>query len=135
MADSTVKLHNIKAVFLVDDIVKSAEYYRDVLGFCFNRYWGEPPCFCMLMRDEVEIFLSAPETPGEKTMRPNGSRGVWDAYIRVSDADALFAELRLKGANVVRKPETAFYQMREFEVEDINGYRLCFAHDTSEAPA
>jgi len=35
---------------------KSAEYYRDVLGFSFNRYWGEPPCFVMLERDGVQLF-------------------------------------------------------------------------------
>jgi catechol 2,3-dioxygenase-like lactoylglutathione lyase family enzyme len=33
--------------FVVDDVVKSAEYYRDVLGFSFNRYWGHPKqTFC-----------------------------------------------------------------------------------------
>lgn len=64
-------------------------------------------------------------------MRPNGQRGVWDAYIRVDNADTFCEELRAKGAKIVREPETAFYQMREFDVEDINGYRLCFAHDTS----
>jgi len=123
------KLMRIHPVFLVDDIVKSAEYYRDVLGFCFDRYWGEPPCFCMLARSGMEIFLSGPEKPGEKIMRPNGQRGVWDAYIGVDNADALFEELRAKGARIVREPETEFYGMREFEVEDINGYRLCFGQD------
>lgn len=63
-AKVAMKLHAIHPVFLVDDIVKSAEYYRDVLGFTFNRYWGEPPCFCMVARGAIEIFLSGPETPG-----------------------------------------------------------------------
>ncbi len=129
--NTEVKLRNIHPVFLVDDIVKSAEYYRDVLGFCFDRYWGEPPCFCMLSRGVIEVFLSGPEKEGEKIMRPNGLRGVWDAYIRVDNADALCEELRARGARIVREPETAFYGMREFEVEDVNGYRLCFAHDVA----
>jgi hypothetical protein len=85
----------------------------------------------MVARDDIEIFLSGPQTPGEKIMRPNGLRSVWDAYIRVTDADRLHEHLRAKGAEIVRAPETAIYQMREFEIEDINGYRLCFAHDTS----
>lgn len=128
---TAIRLRNIHPVFLVDDIVKSAEYYRDVLGFTFDRYWGEPPCFCMVGRGVIQIFLSGPEKPGEKIMRPNGPRGVWDAYVRVDNADSLCAEFRSKGARIVREPETAVYQMREFEVEDINGYRLCFAHDTT----
>ena len=136
MAESSVvvRMQRIHPVFLVDDIVKSAEWYRDVLGFCFDRYWGEPPCFCMLARGAVEIFLSGPEKPGEKIMRPNGLRGVWDAYIGVDNADALCEEFRGRGAKIAREPETAFYGMREFEVEDVNGYRLCFAHDVSGEP-
>lgn len=136
MGNSAVKLTNIHPVFLVDDIVKSAEWYRDVLGFTFDCYWGEPPCFVMLARGEVEIFLSGPECPGEKIMRPNRSRTeAWDAYIRVSDALALLAEFKGKGAKIVRGPEDAFYDMREFEVEDVNGYALCFAQNVSGLPA
>jgi hypothetical protein len=42
------KLLGISASFIVDDVVKMAEYFRDVLGFSFNRYWGEPPCFVIV---------------------------------------------------------------------------------------
>lgn len=126
------RLTHIVPVFLVDDIVKSAEWYRDVLDFRFERYWGEPPCFCMLCRGDVEIFLSGPERPGEKIMRPNRSHTeAWDAYIRVSDADSLCEEFRAKGATIAREPCNTFYQMREFEVEDVNGYCLCFGQDIS----
>jgi len=131
-APQPVRFTHICPVFLVDDIVKSAEYYRDVLGFQFERYWGEPPCFCMVRRGETEIFLSGPEQPGGKQMRPNRSHTeAWDAYFRVSDARALCAEFRSKGANIVREPCDTFYEMREFEVEDCNGYALCFGQDIS----
>lgn len=126
------RMTHICPVFLVDDIVKSAEYYRDVLGFKFDRYWGEPPCFCMLCRGGVEIFMSGPEKPGTKQMRANRSHTeAWDAYIRVSDAEGLCAEFRAKGAKIVRDPCDTCYEMREFEVEDINGYALCFGQDIS----
>lgn len=119
-------------VFLVDDIVKSAEWYRDVLGFKFNRYWGEPPCFVMLARGPVEVFLSGPEEPGQKIMRPNRSHThAWDAYLRVDNVEALYQEYKGKGVKIVRGPESTSYQMREFEVEDINGYALCFGQDVS----
>jgi hypothetical protein len=38
---------DIAPVFLVKDVVKSAEYYRDFLGFLFDRYWGDPPDFVL----------------------------------------------------------------------------------------
>src|SRR5713226_2847870 len=120
-------------VFLVDDIVKSAEWYRDVLGFTFDRYWGEPPCFCMVAREDVEIFLSGPEEPGQKIMRPNRSHtAAWDVYIRVRNLEELHQEFKAKGAKIVRAPDDTFYEMREFEVEDINGYARCFGMDISK---
>lgn len=127
------RLKGIHPVFLVPDVVKAAEFYGDVLGFRFHRYWGEPPCFCIVFRDQVEIFLSQPEA-AEANIRKNGAGGAWDIYIDVDNADALHAELLAKGVKVLRSPCDTVYQMREFEVEDSNGYRLCFAHDTSCRP-
>jgi uncharacterized glyoxalase superfamily protein PhnB len=129
----TIAFHGIHPIFLVTDVVKTAEWYRDVLGFQFDRFWGEPPCFCMVRRDNVEVFLKGPECPGETvTIRTNRQhKGIWDAYINVSNADKLYAELKARGATIIREPEDQVYMQREFEVEDINGYGLCFAQDTS----
>src|SRR5260370_41719752 len=112
------KLLGISPSFLVDDVVKTAEYDRDVLGFSFNRYWGEPPCFVILGRDSVEIFLSS--TGAQDLARPNRKAHpevVWDAYVRVADVEALRDELAARGANVIRGPESTFYHTREIEVE------------------
>lgn len=128
------RLKQSHPIFLVKDVVKSAEYYRDVLGFRFDRYWGEPPCFCIVWRDAVEIFLKQPECPEQAAIQPNGSGGAWDAYINVDSADALFEELRAKGATIVREPDDTVYEMREFEVRDPDGHLLCFAHDISRKP-
>ena len=118
--------------FIVDDVVKSAEYYRDVLGFSFHRYWGEPPCFVIVARDGVEFFLSSSGAKG--LARPNHVAHpdfAWDAYVRCRDVDALYRECQAAGAEIVRKAEVAFYEMKEFELKDLNGYILCFAEDTS----
>jgi len=130
--DTPRNLFALCACFLVNDIVKSAEYYRDVLGFSFERYWGEPPCFGMLHRDRIEFFFSSkgPNAP----VRPNRLAHpdfTWDAYVRCRDLDALYQEFKSKGAEIIREPEVAFYQMKEFEVKDCNGYTLCFAQDVS----
>lgn len=125
------KLKGISPSFLVDDVVKSAEFYRDVLGFTFNRYWGEPPCFVIVVRDYAEISLGNPGVPG--LMRPNRKahpETAWDAYIWVEDVEALHRELTAKGAKILRGPESTFYNTREIEVEDCNGYVLCFGQDT-----
>jgi catechol 2,3-dioxygenase-like lactoylglutathione lyase family enzyme len=127
------KFKGISPSFLVDDVVKSAEFYRDVLGFSFDRFWGEPPCFVIVGRDHAEISLSNPGRTG--LTHPNRKahpEATWDAYIWVTDVEALHREFRAKGAKIIRGPVTTFYKMREIEVEDCNGYVICFGQETSE---
>ena len=38
-------------VLLVKDVVASANYFRDKLGFSYDKIWGDPPDFCMVARD------------------------------------------------------------------------------------
>jgi predicted enzyme related to lactoylglutathione lyase len=121
---------SVSPCLLVDDVVKSAEYYRDVLGFHFDRYWGEPPCFVILLRDSIEISLSNPG--GSGFVRPNRKvhrDAPWDTYVWVNDLSTLHQELQSKGAKVIRGPEETFYHAREIEVEDCNGYVLCFGQN------
>jgi hypothetical protein len=62
---------NIAPYFIVDDVVSSANYYRDKLGFQYKRFWGEPPCFCMVCRSGIVIMLKQLEKTG--VMRPTES--------------------------------------------------------------
>jgi len=50
-------LTNIAPQFVVLDVVKTAEYYRDVLGFTILGYFLDPPVFAMVARNEVEIHF------------------------------------------------------------------------------
>lgn len=114
--------------FIVDDVVATANYYRDKLGFSYERIWGEPPCFTMVMRNGAIIMLSQLEKSG--AMRPNRlvdpHGGTWDAYIWVDDADALLAEFEAKGVTIARGICDQPYECREFDIHDCNGYTICF---------
>jgi len=120
----------IAPYFFVDDVVKTANDYRDQLGFEYERFWGEPPAFCMVYRRGVVIMLAQLEQKGgvrpNRLVDPEG--GAWDAYVWVDDADTLHAEYRAKGVKIVRELCDQEYGCRDFEVEDRNGYRLCFGH-------
>jgi len=121
----------IAPYFMVDDVVVSANYYRDKLGFTYERFWGEPPRFCMVRRSGITIMLS--QHDGAAPMRPNRlaepSGDAWDAYVWVDDADALYAEFKGKGVKIAREICDQEYGCRDFDVEDCNGYRLCFGAD------
>ena len=42
------RMQRINPCFLVDDVFASAEHYRDVPGFSFDRFVGEPPALVMV---------------------------------------------------------------------------------------
>jgi predicted enzyme related to lactoylglutathione lyase len=133
MADNTVDRPRwtIAPYFIVDDVVTTANYYRDKLGFQYDRFWGEPPCFCMVGRNGVVIMLKQLDSRG--AMRPNRLVDVegesWDAYIWIDNADVLIREFKAKGVKITRDICDQPYGCRDFDVEDCNGYRLCFGHD------
>ena len=118
--------------FFVGDVVIAANFYRDKLGFHYERFWGDPPCFCMVKRSGIVIMLSQLDNPG--SLRPNRLADpdgeAWDAYVWVDDADKLYAEFRAKGVKVARDICDQPYGCRDFDIEDCNGYRLCFGHDS-----
>ena len=58
------KILGVAPYLLVEDVKKSAEWYRDHLGFDFVQLWGEPPCFVMVERDGITIMLKS--VPGKK---------------------------------------------------------------------
>ena len=116
---------SIAPYFFVPDVVAAANDYRDTLGFSYERFWGEPPAFCMVKRGGIIIMLSQVEDTSH--VRPNSvADGAWDAYIWIDDADALHAEFAANGANIARGLCDQEYGCRDFDVIDCNGYRLCF---------
>ena len=53
----------------------------------------------------------------------------WDACIWVENADVLYAEYRGNGVTIVHHICDQPCGCRGFDIEDLNGYRLCFGHD------
>jgi predicted enzyme related to lactoylglutathione lyase len=123
---------SVAPYFIVDDVVVTANFYRDRLGFHYERFWGDPPRFCMVQRSGIVIMLNQFETPGSsrpnRQADPNGE--AWDAYVWVDNADALCAEFKAKGVKIARDICNQPYGCRDFDLEDCNGYRLCFGHNT-----
>jgi catechol 2,3-dioxygenase-like lactoylglutathione lyase family enzyme len=112
---------------LVDDVVKSGEYWRDVLGFRLGRYFGDPPGFTIMQRNTARVMLrqvpaaARPAAISNTTKMPHAL----DLYIWVSDVAALAAELAGRGADIVNPPELEDGR-KEMLVRDFNGYLICF---------
>jgi hypothetical protein len=117
------KLCNSTTVFLVGNIEPTMEWYKR-LGFEPDYY---PPGFAILRRDDIEIFLqqqpgyTAPDDPGRR------ERHAWNLYIITNDVRVLFEEYSSSRVKVSRQICAQDYGMMEFDVMDLNGYRLVFA--------
>ena len=126
MSADTQQFFTTNPYFLVSDVFASAEHYRDVFGFTFDQFWGEPPQFVILMRGQVQLMLH--QATGDAGVSPNGKHlhGAYDACFYVQDVDALHAEYSAKGADLLGSPKDEAHGCREFLARDPDGYALCF---------
>jgi uncharacterized glyoxalase superfamily protein PhnB len=125
-----MKLAKLTPMLWVKDLDASVRFYVDVLGFaCVNHVEN----WAALQRDDIEIMLSLPnEHSTIDRILFSGS-----FYFRVEDVDEWWENLKGK-TKVVYPIENFFYGMREFAIEDNNGYCLQFGQeieDSAQIPA
>ncbi len=129
-----MKLKSQANCFIVDNVEETKNYYVQKLGFQVD-WIGDPPLFAILSRDGVTVMIRQLKEPNLK--RPNNipytqagwdAKGVfaWDSYIWLEDVDSLYQEYLNNGVNIIRNLELTDYGNRDFEIEDNNGYILCF---------
>ena len=112
--------------FLVDDLSEAIGYYRDRLGFESDFVYES--FYASVSRDGFSIHLKcAPKTVADRTHRKQNEH--LDAYVGVRGIEALFDELKSKGAHIIRSLEERPWGCRDFYVEDLDGYLLCFSEE------
>ena len=127
-SDVVAKINGIAPQFLVDDLNEAIAYYRDALGF--NVDFVYESVYAGVSRDGASIHLKqAPKTVSDRSHRKKNDH--LDAYIDVSNVDELFADLTSRNARVTKGLENQPWQCRDFWVEDIDGYILCFSEGTA----
>jgi catechol 2,3-dioxygenase-like lactoylglutathione lyase family enzyme len=122
-----VQITSAAPALLVADVFKTAEYYRDVLGFWFDRIDGKPPSFAILNRDGARLMFRQPREgappPSNETVIPDFP----DVFLYVDDVEALAAELRARSADIIHGPtDRPIWNGKELAVRDCNGRVLCF---------
>jgi catechol 2,3-dioxygenase-like lactoylglutathione lyase family enzyme len=94
-------------IFRVARLAASLEYYVTVLGFIID--WEERG-IASISRDRCCLFLCQGD---------QGHPGAW-TWIGVGDADAVYEQLRAKGARIRHVP-TNYHWALELQVEDLDG--------------
>ena len=93
------RLTGSSAVLLVSDIARAVEFWRDRLGFACETY-GEPADFASASRDDATVLLALCADPAAIVPNWKVVDKIWNVYIRVDDADAIYAELQERGAPI-----------------------------------
>jgi hypothetical protein len=110
----------------VPDVVKTAEFYRDKLGFELLGFFADPPVYAMVRRDSAEIHFGKADDDriqvNETVRKGLGS----DAYIFVSAVNALYEEYVGRGVEITEGPIKRIYDCTEITVKDCNGFQLVF---------
>lgn len=102
----------------VPDVLAAVEFYTEKLGFTLAFTWGEPVTMAGVSLGEAKIFLQA------GTANPAGCY----LYFMVGDADALHTCYKENGVTIAVAPEDRQYGLRDFRIQDLNGYQLSFGH-------
>ena len=128
-----MKLTDVTPNLIVADIDRSTAFYRDVLAFSVVTSVPDaaPFVFVWMQRDGVNVFLNAPDgTHVPQLARPvPGTAALFmthEAETAAAGVDALFEQVR-SSARVIMPLVTQFYGMREFGIEDPDGYIIFFA--------
>lgn len=106
-------------ILRVENMPATVRHYVDVLGF-ENANWGNDD-FTSVNRDRAGIYLCRGD---------QGHRGSW-VWVGVEDAEALFQELKAKGAKI-RQPPRNYPWALEFHIEDLDGNVLRVASEPKE---
>ncbi len=126
-----MKFSDVTPNLIVTDIDRSIAFYRDVLGFSVVTTVPDsaPFVFAWMQRDDVSVFLntagSVKETMPDLAARSVGGTNTMFMIVEAGTPgegiDALFELVKSK-ARVVMPLKDQFYGMREFGIEDPDGY-------------
>ena len=118
------QLTALTPVLIVAGLAQTIQYYQETLGFQKDWEYGDPVFYASVSREGIAFHLRHVDAP-LPPVRHTGIDTI-DFYLTVSDMDLIYAELLGRGANVVYGPAKQDYGMKEFYIEDCNGYRLGF---------
>lgn len=112
----------MRFVIAVQDLQKSAAFYRDVLGFSIHAI--PDPGFLFYTAGECTIFAGL--CPDAMPPAELGDHSYF-AYLEIDDIESFFDSVRAKGATISKPMRNEPWGMREFGVVTADGHRIMFA--------
>jgi uncharacterized glyoxalase superfamily protein PhnB len=137
----------LAVMFTSKDMKRAVAFYRDKLGFDLETCWPDEanPQWANMVLDKQSIMLGAMMTPDAAAKMCGDDAGAAKymqtlaqeleknrpgvgvvTYVMVPDVDAYHARLSKNGIAGLSQPKSQFYGIRDFGLEDPDGYRLLF---------
>jgi uncharacterized glyoxalase superfamily protein PhnB len=126
----------ISPTLAVRDMRQTIQFYRDSLGFKMGMAFpdADNPEYADLSKDGMVIMLVPAQNVGIGDEEELGT-GV-NLYMQIDgDIDEYYNELKTKGIRIVTDIKDEPFGIRDFTVEDINGYKLTFNQVSKAAKA
>jgi uncharacterized glyoxalase superfamily protein PhnB len=117
----------ISPTLAVKNMKQAIQFYRDSLGFKMGMAFpdADNPEYADLSKDGMVVMLVPAQNVGIGAEEKLGA-GV-NLYMQIDgDIDEYYTELRNKGVKVIVDIKDEPFGIRDFTIEDINGYKLTF---------
>jgi len=129
------EITGIAPFFIVKDVPAALAFYRDRLGFDITFQGPEPGdiFFGIVQRGAAMIMFKAVGVDPVPNYTRDVKKGIarWDAYLGVSDPDALAAEFLSRDVELSEPLKDTHDGLRGFELKDTDGYVLFFGRPRS----
>jgi len=117
-------IRQIAPQFFTTDIPGTLAYYKDKLGFECLGTWQDPPVYAIVARDQHAIHFRCAPPPTDNPDKYADE--LLEAYLRVEDVDALYADYAARGVEFTRELGDTPWRSREFVLKDCDGRLLAF---------
>lgn len=117
------KIVGTRYVLAVKDLIKSADYYINQLGF--TSLWNDDG-WHFLNREKFIVMLG--ECPDDRSAFETMNHSYF-AYIDIENIDELHHEYRSKGVELLSEIENKPWGQREFSIRTVDGHRIMFGEE------
>jgi catechol 2,3-dioxygenase-like lactoylglutathione lyase family enzyme len=121
-----MKVQTAVPVIATSDVIETARYFEEVLGFERLWVWGDPPDYAGLKAGAAHLYINydpdLAEAIGEDGLAP-------EIFLWVDDIESVYARHRDNGAEVIEELTEKPWRAKQYVVLEPNGYRIKIAQD------
>lgn len=120
-----MKVTSASPILQVSDLAASLAFYQDRLGFEKEFAYGEPPFYAGVKKDATVFHLCSSHENAQRI-------GQGSVYVFCDAVDSYYEILSDKDVEITSPLNTYPYGMRDFQIKDPDGNRICFGCPVGE---